>query len=95
MLFFTAIDFASVTPTEASKPKVEHFLSYGVRERSFYNKSDDDIDVEVILSEEEAEEKGEGEKEEEEKEEEDMEGNRTIMFEFRILRSYDSFYVNR
>ena len=57
-----------------------------MRERSFYNKCDDDIDVEVILSEEEAEKKGEGEKEEE-----DMEGNRTIMFEFRIFRSYDCF----
>ena len=86
MLFFTAIDFASVIPTEASKAKVERFLSCGVRERSFYNKSDDDIDVEVILSEEEAEEKGEGEKEEG-----DMEGNRTIMFKFRIFQSYDCF----
>jgi hypothetical protein len=49
----------------------------------------------VVFSEEEAEEKGEGEKEEKEKEEEDMEGKRTIMFEFRIFRSYDCFYVNR
>ena len=79
MLFVTDIDFESVLPTGASKAKVERFLSYVVKERSFYNKSDDDIDLEVILSEEEIEEKREEEKEEEEEEEEDMEGNRTTV----------------
>ena len=75
MLLVTDIDFASVLPTGASKAKVEQFLSYGVKEHSFYSKSDDDIDLEVILSEEEIEEKREEEKEEEE---EDMEGNRIL-----------------